>query len=43
MESKIIYCQAGVNIIEWNASTLAGGGYYLSTEGLPAAAIEIIR
>ncbi|HTI11649.1 MAG TPA: T9SS type A sorting domain-containing protein [Puia sp.] len=43
IESKTIYCQAGVNTIEWNTSHLAAGSYYLAAEGLPTAAIQIVR
>ena len=43
IESKTIYCQTGVNTIEWNTSHLAAGSYYLSTEGLVTKVIEIIK
>lgn len=43
IESKMIFCQAGVNSIEWSTGHLAAGTYYLATEGLPTATIEIIR
>ena len=43
IESRTIYCLAGVNTIEWSTNHLAAGSYYLATEGLPAAPIEIVR
>ncbi len=43
IERKTIYCQAGVNTIEWNTVHLAAGNYFLATEDMPGTAIEIIR